>query len=105
SCFFRKNRRGDNYPDTGGRGALGPQEPPPNSPSGKDKEPPKGKPNTMPRHDVECFKADKMPASKVGEFERQLKGQEDGLNRLTVDEYLVYCLKNKCSVKSSMLAR
>ncbi|MBI6574484.1 hypothetical protein YA0001_23230 [Pseudomonas viridiflava] len=70
------------------RGALGPQEPPPNSTSGKDKEPPKGKPNTMPRHDVECFKADKMPASKVGEFERQLKGQEDGLNRLTVDEYL-----------------
>ncbi|WP_024690089.1 DUF6861 domain-containing protein [Pseudomonas tremae] len=70
------------------RGSLGPQEPPPNSPSGKDKEPPKGKPNTMPRHDVECFKADKMPASKIGEFERQLKGQEDGLNRLTVDEYL-----------------
>ncbi|MNP28543.1 hypothetical protein D3C76_1215120 [compost metagenome] len=29
-----------------------------------------------------------MPASKIGEFERQLKGQEDGLNRLTVDEYL-----------------
>ncbi|AVB24291.1 polymorphic toxin type 15 domain-containing protein [Pseudomonas syringae pv. syringae] len=70
------------------RGALGPQEPPPNSPSAKDKEPPKGKPNTMPRHEVECFKADKMPASKVGEFERQLKGQEDGLNRLTVEEYL-----------------
>ncbi|KTB81439.1 hypothetical protein AO069_18510 [Pseudomonas syringae pv. syringae PD2774] len=42
----------------------------------------------MPRHEVECFKADKMPASKVGEFERQLKGQEDGLNRLTVEEYL-----------------
>ncbi|NWC90838.1 MULTISPECIES: DUF6861 domain-containing protein [unclassified Pseudomonas] len=70
------------------RGALGPQEPPPNRPSGKDKEPAKGKPNTMPRHEVECFKADKMPASKVGEFERQLKGQEEGLNRLTVDEYL-----------------
>lgn len=70
------------------RGALRPQEPPPSRPSGKDKEPSKGKPNTMPRHEVECFKADKMPASKVGEFERQLKGQEDGLNRLTVDEYL-----------------
>ncbi|UFI44597.1 DUF6861 domain-containing protein [Pseudomonas savastanoi] len=70
------------------RGALGPQEPTPNRPSGKDKEPPKGKPNTMPLHNVECFKADKMPASKIGEFERQLKGQEDGLNRLTVDEYL-----------------
>lgn len=42
----------------------------------------------MPLHKVECFKADKIPASKIGEFERQLKGQEDGLNRLTVDEYL-----------------
>lgn len=42
----------------------------------------------MPLHKVECFKADKLPASKIGEFERQLKGQEDGLNRLTVDEYL-----------------
>jgi hypothetical protein len=71
------------------RGALGPEEPSPaNRPGGKDKEPPNGKPNTMPRHEVECFKPDKMPASKIGEFERQLKGQEDGLNRLTVDEYL-----------------
>jgi hypothetical protein len=42
----------------------------------------------MPLHDVECFKADKLPTSKIGEFERQLKGQETGLNRLTVDEYL-----------------
>jgi hypothetical protein len=42
----------------------------------------------MPLHKVECFKADKLPASKIGEFERQLQGQEDGLNRLTVDEYL-----------------
>ncbi|RMN59557.1 DUF6861 domain-containing protein [Pseudomonas savastanoi] len=71
------------------RGALSHQDTaPPNRPSGKDKEPPKGKQNTMPLHEVECFKADKMPASKIGEFERQLKGQEDGLNRLTVDEYL-----------------
>jgi hypothetical protein len=71
------------------RGALGPEEPAPaNRPGGKDKEPPNGKPNRMPRHEVECFKADKMPASKIGEFERQLKGQEDGLNRLTVDDYL-----------------
>ncbi|BDM21013.1 hypothetical protein KMS_R07710 [Pseudomonas sp. LRP2-20] len=29
-----------------------------------------------------------MPASKHGEFERQLKGQQDGLNRLTVEEFL-----------------
>lgn len=71
-----------------GKGATGPQEPPPPRRPGKDDEPPKSKPNTMSRHEVECFKADKMPASKIGEFERQLKGQEDGLNRLTVDEYL-----------------
>jgi hypothetical protein len=72
------------------RGAFGPQEPasPPNRPSGKDKDSPRDKPNAMPLHKVECFKADKMPASKIGEFERQLQGQEDGLNRLTVDEYL-----------------
>jgi hypothetical protein len=72
------------------RGALGPQEPasPANRPSGKDKDSPRDKPNAMPLHKVECFKADKMPASKIGEFERQLQGQEDGLNRLTVDEYL-----------------
>jgi hypothetical protein len=72
------------------RGALGPQEPasPANRPSRKDKDSPRDKPNAMPLHKVECFKADKMPASKIGEFERQLKGQEDGLNRLTVDEYL-----------------
>ncbi|WP_337999155.1 polymorphic toxin type 15 domain-containing protein [Pseudomonas sp. M47T1] len=42
----------------------------------------------MPLHHVECFKADKLPASKIGEFERQLGGQERGLNRLTVQEYL-----------------
>ncbi|MNQ95848.1 hypothetical protein D3C85_1114250 [compost metagenome] len=72
------------------RGALSHQDPapPPNHPPGKDKNPPRDKPNAMPLHKVECFKADKLPASKIGEFERQLKGQEDGLNRLTVDEYL-----------------
>jgi hypothetical protein len=72
------------------KGALGPQEPgpPAHRPSGKEKDAPRDKPNAMPLHKVECFKADKLPASKIGEFERQLKGQEDGLNRLTVDEYL-----------------
>ncbi|MBV7476829.1 DUF6861 domain-containing protein [Pseudomonas sp. PDM31] len=72
------------------RGAIGRQEPAPptNRPPGKVKDSPHNKPNAMPLHTVECFKADKMPASKIGEFERQLKGQEDGLNRLTVDEYL-----------------
>jgi hypothetical protein len=72
------------------RGTLGPQPPShhPKHPPGKDTAPPKPTPTTMARHEVECFKADNMPASKISEFERQLKGQEDGLNRLTVDEYL-----------------
>lgn len=45
------------------RGAFGPQEPAPlpQRPGGKGKEPGKSKPNTMARHEVECFKADKMP--------------------------------------------
>ncbi|WP_325948611.1 DUF6861 domain-containing protein [Pseudomonas putida] len=70
------------------RGPLASQKSPPNHSERRDKEPAKGKSNTMPLHEVECFKADKMPASKIGEFERQLQGQENGLNRLTVDEYL-----------------
>ncbi|MFK3908188.1 DUF6861 domain-containing protein [Pseudomonas monteilii] len=48
----------------------------------------KGKSTTMPVHEVECFRADRLPASKGDEFVRQLKGQEGGLNRLTVEEYL-----------------
>ena len=60
----------------------------PKRPAGKDKEPSKGKPGSMPLHTVPCFKADNLPNSKHGEFERQLKGQQDGLNRLTVEEFL-----------------
>jgi hypothetical protein len=72
------------------KGALGHQEPSPpgNRPSGKEKDGARDKPNAMPLHKVECSKADKMPASKIGEFKRQLQGQEDGLNLLTVGEYL-----------------
>ncbi|WP_236186360.1 DUF6861 domain-containing protein [Pseudomonas juntendi] len=65
-----------------------PQPMPPNRPAGKDKKPSPGKPGSMPLHTVACFKADKLPVSKHGEFERQLKGQQDGLNRLTVEEFL-----------------
>ncbi|CAI3807392.1 hypothetical protein GLGCALEP_04636 [Pseudomonas sp. MM221] len=70
------------------KGALSEPPPPPNRPHGKDERPPSGKPGSMPLHTVACFKADKLPASKHGEFERQLKGQQDGLNRLTVEEFL-----------------
>jgi len=71
------------------KGAMDdPQPVQPNRQAGKDKEPSTAKPGRMPLHTVACFKADKLPASKHGEFERQLKGQQDGLNRLTVEEFL-----------------
>ncbi|MCY1193329.1 putative toxin 15 [compost metagenome] len=71
------------------KGAMGdPQPVQPNRQAEKDKEPSTGKPGSMSLHTVACFKADKLPASKHGEFERQLKGQQDGLNRLTVEEFL-----------------
>lgn len=43
---------------------------------------------SMPLFEVDCFKSGKLPHSKIDEFKRQLKGQENGLNRLTVREYL-----------------
>ena len=62
------------------KGALSePPSPSPNRPHG----PTSAKPGSMPLHTVACFKADKLPASKHGEFERQLKGQQDGLTALT----------------------
>ncbi|MBF8805267.1 DUF6861 domain-containing protein [Pseudomonas shirazica] len=71
------------------KGAVGePQPMQPDRPAEKDKEPSTGKPGSMPLHTVACFKADKLPPAKHGEFERQLKGQQDGLNRLTVEEFL-----------------
>ncbi|MGF6395573.1 DUF6861 domain-containing protein [Pseudomonas plecoglossicida] len=57
-------------------------------PDNKDKEPTKGKAGIMALHNVECFKTGRLPTSKFGEFERQLGGQERGMNRLTVDEFL-----------------
>ncbi|QNT39807.1 MULTISPECIES: DUF6861 domain-containing protein [Pseudomonas] len=71
------------------KGAVSePQPMQPDRPAGKDKEPSTGKPGSMPLHTVACFKADKLPPAKHGEFERQLKGQQEGLNRLTVEEFL-----------------
>ncbi len=37
---------------------------------------------------VRCFKAGPKTKNKIQEYDRQLKGQEDGLNNLTVQEYL-----------------
>jgi hypothetical protein len=42
----------------------------------------------MEKAKVPCFKADNLPQGSVPEFDRQLAGQEKGLNDLTVEEYL-----------------
>ncbi|HEX8589918.1 DUF6861 domain-containing protein [Pseudomonas sp.] len=46
------------------------------------------KPLGMREYKVPCFNASNMHYSKIPEFDRQLGGQEKGLNDLTVDEYL-----------------
>lgn len=45
-------------------------------------------PKRMPRKTLPCFSPQKLPASKYPEMDRQLKGQEQGLNDMSVDEYL-----------------
>lgn len=42
----------------------------------------------MPRKQLPCFSPQKLPASKYPEMDRQLKGQEQGLNDMSVEEYL-----------------
>ncbi|WP_085675893.1 MULTISPECIES: DUF6861 domain-containing protein [unclassified Pseudomonas] len=53
-----------------------------------DNGPTKSRPGFMALHHVECFKTGKLPEYKTGEFKRQLNGQEDGLNWMTVEEFL-----------------
>ncbi len=45
-------------------------------------------PLRMPQKKVPCFATNGLPQAKVPEFDRQLGGQERGLNDMTVDEYL-----------------
>jgi hypothetical protein len=73
-------------PAAGGGGQ--PPAPPPKPPKEPGREPGPGAPRGMPPHKVPCFKADGLPRSKLNEFDRQLAGQQKGLNDLTVDEYL-----------------
>ncbi len=46
----------------------------------------KVKPIIAPRHEVSCFKKNAKGDTK--EYDRQLKGQQDGLNDMTVQQYL-----------------
>lgn len=45
-------------------------------------------PKRMPRKKLPCFNTQGLPESKHVEMDRQLKGQEAGLNDMSVDEYL-----------------
>ena len=45
-------------------------------------------PKGMPKKEVPCFNTNGLPQGKVPEFDRQLAGQEKGINEMTVEEYL-----------------
>ncbi|WP_229377348.1 polymorphic toxin type 15 domain-containing protein [Shewanella woodyi] len=55
-------------------------------PTRKDKDVQKVKPVVAPRHNVACFKKNKKGDAE--EYDRQLKGQQNGLNDMTVQQYL-----------------
>ena len=44
--------------------------------------------NGMLKTKVPCFATNDLPQGSVPEFDRQLAGQEDGINGMTVDEYV-----------------
>jgi hypothetical protein len=72
-----------------GARAGGSTTPEPKSDSSRGTDRPGGKkPLGMPEYKVPCFNASNLHHSKIPEFDRQLVGQEKGLNDLTVDEYL-----------------
>ncbi len=80
-------KRPDLQPPTPRKGEIGPQEPA--APAHRQAQSPaRNKPVGMPEHKVPCFNASNMPTSRIAEFDRQLAGQQKGLNELTVDEYL-----------------
>lgn len=68
---------------------------------------PSPKPKVMPLVKVPCFSAANIPSSKIPEFDRQLAGQEKGLNNLTVAEYLKtrVAFKDRLSVRDPRVAK
>ena len=56
-------------------------------PPARKPEPP-APPKVMPQKKVRCFEPNGLPSVKFPEFDRQLAGQEHGLNGMTVDEYV-----------------
>ncbi len=45
-------------------------------------------PKVMPQKKVRCFEPNGLPSGSFPEFDRQLAGQERGINDMTVDEYV-----------------
>ncbi|MCR8718687.1 polymorphic toxin type 15 domain-containing protein [Pseudomonas syringae] len=70
------------------RGALDKPESPPPPPNRRADEPEPKKPLGMPEFKVRCFNVSDKHLNRIPEFDRQLAGQEKGLNNLTVEEYL-----------------
>ncbi|KTC57489.1 DUF6861 domain-containing protein [Pseudomonas savastanoi] len=70
------------------KSALDKQETPPPPPNRRADEPDPKRPSGMPEHKVPCFNVSDKHLDRIPEFDRQLAGQEKGLNDLTVDEYL-----------------
>lgn len=71
------------------KSALDKQEPPPPPPPNRRADEPEPKrASGMPEHKVPCFNVSDKHLDRIPEFDRQLAGQEKGLNDLTVEEYL-----------------
>ncbi|MCF8984392.1 hypothetical protein GIW26_12410 [Pseudomonas syringae] len=71
------------------KSALDKQEPPPPPPQNRRADEPEPKrASGMPEHKVPCFNVSDKHLDRIPEFDRQLAGQEKGLNDLTVEEYL-----------------
>lgn len=70
-------------------GPHGPaQEPPPSRPRDGRRESEGPRPLLMPTAKVPCFKTNGLPQARFPEFDRQLAGQETGLNAMSVADYL-----------------
>ena len=65
------------------------------------------RPAGMPQKKVPCFTTKDLPQADVPEFDRQLAGQETGINNMTVDEYLKgrEAFDSKSSVRDPNVAR
>ncbi|MFW3166748.1 DUF6861 domain-containing protein [Pseudomonas syringae pv. syringae] len=70
------------------KSALDKQEPPPPLQNRRADEPEPKRASGMPEHKVPCFNVSDKHLDRIPEFDRQLAGQEKGLNDLTVEEYL-----------------